>query len=592
MAEISDPNLLQGFLNSRHWSRRELGQMLLQAARGSHTESFQLLLDNKASLTVRDPGDRNVFHLLLRYGMGNINILRPALNTLKKNQINSYLNCKDRKGYTPLYYAAERGYNECIRELLKVGVNLDQTSSYDRDTALMIAASKGLLDTVRLFLEAGANVHKKNFFWYTALILAAQRGQSACVKALIAAGANIHTVDYSGHNSLTKAAENGYVDTVKVLIEHGASVNGVDSTNRSAIFLAASYQHHAVIDYLLSVGADVNLASGIGFSPFLMAIKRDDLSLIEKLIKHGCNVMQVYMNEGNAVHMACLSNSYNCLKYLLESDFAPDFIATLDKTDEKGKTPLTLSCERVCVENVVTLLSHGANPDLLDKHGRSPLTCAIRGFNIFPLYVTKTIKALLRYGCDVNLPARLESAVICRHDGHRYRPADLQLPFEVAIRLGQVAIARMLWVAGCRPGQVLTWSEGTLPWYNSFNFPVNVGEREREETLGFLKEITASPPCLAHHCRTVIRAQLGHNIENRVQHLCLPETLKEFLSVPELDTIEEDFAALNQPEGDNSESEEEILSDSDLTETTEEDSDVPGFPSEESGEDDDDDDDD
>lgn len=592
MAEVGDVDLLRGLLDSRRWSRRELGQLLIQAARGSYTESFLLLLEHRAPVTTKDSGDRNALHLVLRYGGGNIDILRSGLNAFKKGQLSTHINCKDRKGYTPLYYAADRGYNDCVTELINAGVNLDQTSSYDKDTALMIAASKGSLDTVKILIEAGGNVHKKNFFWYTALILAAQRGQAHCVQALIDAGANIHTVDYSGHNALTKAAENGSVETVKVLIENGAAVNGTESTGRSALFLAASYQHHAVVDYLLSVGADVNLANGSGFSPFLMAIKRDDLALIQKLIGHGCNVMQIYMLEGNAVHMACLSNSYNCLKYLLESEHGAKYVDTIDKTDEKGKTPLTLSCERVCVENVMTLLLHGANPDLLDKHGRSPLTCAIRGYSIFPLYVTKTIKVLLRYGCNVNQRARLETAVICRHDGHRYRMSDLQLPFEVAIRLGQVAIAKMLWVAGSDWGQTFSWSESNLPWYNFANFTINVNDNDKKDTIDFLNDISQTPHCLAHHCRTVIRRQLGYNIENKVQKLCLPETLKEFLGIPELDVIEEEFAASNQPPNDNSESEDGILSDSDLTETTDEDSDVPACPSEESFDDEDDDDDD
>ena len=590
---VDDIDLLQGMLKSRRWPKRDLNSGLLAAARGGYAESFQLLLDYHASITTKDSGDRNILHLILRYGGGNLDMLRTAIGMYKKGQLTTYLNAKDRKGYTPLYYGAERGYNECIKEMIKASVNLDQTSSYDKDTALMIASSKGYIDTIKLLVEAKCNLDKKNFFWYTALIWAAQRGQGACVRALIEAGANIHAQDYSGHNALTKAAESGSVDTVKALIENGAAVNGADSTGRSALFLAASYQHHGVVDYLLSVGADVNLANGVGFSPFLMAIKRDDLRMIEKLISHDCNVMQVYMNEGNAVHMACLSNSHNCLKYILESKFAANFLETIDKTDEKGKTPLTLSCERVCVENVVTLLIHGANLDLLDRHGRSALTCAIRGYNIFPLYVIKTVKALVRYGCNVNQRARLESAVICRHDAHRYRMSELQLPFEVAIRLGQVAIARMLWVAGAHFGQASQWCDTNLPWYTMTSCTVSVSESDKNESLNFLKEVTQTPLPLAQHCRTIIRRHLGHNIEHRVQGLCLPETLKEFLAIPELDTIEEAFAEVNQPPGENSESEDEIFSDSDITETTEEDdSDDPCFPSEDSAEDDDDDDDD
>ena len=60
------------------------------------------------------------------------------------------------------------------------------------------------------------------------------------------------------------------------------------------------------------------------------------------------------MEHGTAVHMCSISNSFDCLKFLLESEYGRGY--NLNEFDEKGKLPLTLACERLCSENVVTLL--------------------------------------------------------------------------------------------------------------------------------------------------------------------------------------------------------------------------------------------
>ncbi len=68
--------------------------------------------------------------------------------------------------------------------------------------------------------------------------------------------------------------------------------------------------------------------------------------------------MQKYMEHGTAIHMCCISNSFECLRFLLESKFGSGFC--LNECDEKGKLPLTLACERLCSENVLTLLKVSA----------------------------------------------------------------------------------------------------------------------------------------------------------------------------------------------------------------------------------------
>ena len=51
-----------------------------------------------------------------------------------------------------MYYAAERGYTECIKELLKAGGAVDLPNAYDKDSPLMAACSRGHVNAVQVIL--------------------------------------------------------------------------------------------------------------------------------------------------------------------------------------------------------------------------------------------------------------------------------------------------------------------------------------------------------------------------------------------------------------------------------------------------------
>ena len=70
---------------------------------------------------------------------------------------------------------------------------------------------------------------------------------------------------------------------------------------------------------------------------------------------------------------------------------------------------------------------YGANPNKLDLHGRTPLVCAIRGCRVYPWNGLNVIKAILRFGCDVNLRGKFDLSVIMAQEEQAYSPEDLQV---------------------------------------------------------------------------------------------------------------------------------------------------------------------
>ena len=99
------------------------------------------------------------------------------------------------------------------------------------DKLLIQAASDGHTDTVKLLLDAGANVHAEND---QALRWAASDGHTDTVKLLLDAGANVHACD---DDALRLAAFDSYTDTVKLLLDAGANAH---ANYDEALRLAAS----------------------------------------------------------------------------------------------------------------------------------------------------------------------------------------------------------------------------------------------------------------------------------------------------------------------------------------------------------------
>ena len=114
----------------------------------------------------------------------------------------------------------------------------------DKEKALIWAAYRGYLGTIKYLVEHGADIHTDNDY---ALRWAAFDGYLEIVKYLVERGADIHA---NNDFALRKASNNGYLEVVKYLVEHGADIH---AANDSALKGAAEYGHTEVVEYLEGV---------------------------------------------------------------------------------------------------------------------------------------------------------------------------------------------------------------------------------------------------------------------------------------------------------------------------------------------------
>lgn len=137
-----------------------------------------------------------------------------AVNELIRLEAN--VNGRDKKGRTPLLWAAPARDNPLMIHILVANGAEVNASDKRGETALMIAASQSNAGNVKALLELGAQVNATNKAGRTALMAAAFRANLPEIKLLLAKGADIRLRDKKGmtaYDVATKGSKN-YKDEV------------------------------------------------------------------------------------------------------------------------------------------------------------------------------------------------------------------------------------------------------------------------------------------------------------------------------------------------------------------------------------------
>ena len=258
----------------------------------------------------------------------------------------------DDRGRTPLMIAASIGSIDAMKLLIEAGADVNAADSFGA-TALMFAIRD--IAKVRVLLDAGARANEKSRQGQTALLLAASTtGSIETVRLLVAKGADAKAVGASGRTGLIMAANQNDLAMVQYFLEQGVNVNAVDSTDKvghTALMAAAAQANTAMVKALIQKGADVNMATTDAAS-----------------VKNG----PLAFKGRTALMMAAPYGSAEMIRLFIDAH------ANVNARDVAGLTPLmfAVASENQDAEVVKTLLAAGADPKLQSTTGETALDWA------------------------------------------------------------------------------------------------------------------------------------------------------------------------------------------------------------------------
>ena len=371
-------------------------QTLLRALNAFDEENFTALLEAGADLNVSElgPNRENALHIAARR-----NFERLARQFAEEAESDDF-QAENGGGKTPLALARATNNAELILFLENSTLDPDATMNSDGDTRLHIAARAGDADEVKRWLDAGANPDSENNNGFRPL----------------------HVASDTLHDPK--------VDAARALLEGGADPNAPSGLNGGAgalqetpLHYAAKFSHFELVRLYLDAGADPLLGRYGGMNALDMARWGADnrgqeegeqtIAILEEATAEAQGFADATAAAMEEIHSAIDSNNANRVADALrdhETDAAgwlalmerahggtrgtkanaslavADAIAALGQTEaaaaldyqnRRGKAVAHLAAIRGQVERLRAFAEAGANINLQDRDGKTPLSTAI-----------------------------------------------------------------------------------------------------------------------------------------------------------------------------------------------------------------------
>jgi ankyrin repeat protein len=267
----------------------------------------------------------------------------------------------------------------------------------DGSTPLQWAVFEGDTSEVRCLLEAGADVSLANDYGASPMSLASEVANTAILGLLIEAGADADSPDPEGQTALMAVARTGNVEAAQLLLDHGATVDAREGWGgQTALMWASARRHPQMMELLIANGADVNRRS-----------------------------------------------THRDYQRHVTAEGRPKSL------DTGGLTPLLYAARENCIACVEVLLDHGADIDLPDPDGVSPLRVAILNVN------WDLARRLIEAGADVNQWDIYGEAALFTAIGLYTRPDNGRQPIDPPNETDGMTIVRMLLDRGANPNMQL-----------------------------------------------------------------------------------------------------------------------------------------
>ncbi|SHF27860.1 ankyrin repeat domain-containing protein [Schwartzia succinivorans] len=283
------------------------------------------------------------------------------------------VNYCDSEGKDALYYALENNSDNCVKEVLNSGANVNKLYNHRREET-MSALQLGI-------------VYNRN---------------ESIISMLLDHGADFNWLNSKGNDALHCGVMNDRVSIVKMLLQRGAQVN--HPRNKSLFCLACSKKNVSpqILLLLIDGGADVLYCDESGHDGFYYVTTRGLIhkfdssihmfdssatSIMGKLIEHGIDINKKYENGNTVLNVIARGRHWDfCAKDMWRELLQKK--ANVNIANDEGYTPLMNSVDHNWsfsdeLDMARELVKAGANVDIRGNDGRT-VRDIMRSHNIDP----------------------------------------------------------------------------------------------------------------------------------------------------------------------------------------------------------------
>jgi ankyrin repeat protein len=422
-------------------------------------------------------------------------------------------------GETALARATLLGAVDVAKVLVERGARVGARFARINQTPLHVAAARGSVPLVSLFLTHGAEVDARDGGGFTPMMIAAEKGRTLVVRALFNADGKVNSVNNVGRTALWFAASRGHEETVAYLLEHAADQSLAASDGQNPLHIAAFDARPAALRVLLARRPPLTVLSRLGTplhgaaaGPLLHAIlaaqqrpgqkvipwgtPAESVTCARLLLQAGAPIDAPDANGSMAVQTAAAFGNEGVLELLgakQKGAFAVRDAQGLTLLHHAARGPILpgYAAEAQpafdpgllegCGVAVTFLISRGVDMNAKDSAGMTPLHLAAAAGNLPALQVLFVARADVRAtdksgATPLHFAAargRTEAVTAFLNTKARLDAADAegQTPLHMAVAAGHTETARALLDGGADANAVNRRGQSVLGYAEAYNRP-------------------------------------------------------------------------------------------------------------------------
>ena len=380
---------------------------LIKAVRNGDRQKVKELISQQVNLNSIDRSGSPALHLAI--ALCHREIVKLLINA------GANLTLQNAEGEHPLFLASDD--YELTELLLKKGAPVDRISAQYKITAL---TSSNTIPVSKLLLDWGANINHQIDYGLTPLSHAIAGKNSQLFQFLLEQGADVNSVKTDGETLLKLAVKSNQPEIVRLLLDKASeeekdraydlallkgyteisnilSQAKAKSSNREKLFDEAVNNNNIdLVRRLLNEGMDEYLITEKGSSNFLRSIQSADLEMTKLLLKNASESNFSDQKREEIVSDLLLTVVQHHYQQPIEAvDYLLKNGADVNVSDRYGRTPLYFTIERPIELMMEVVLP----PDLYRKEEQRTADESLA-----------IIKLLLDAGANIDVQTKVDSA--------------------------------------------------------------------------------------------------------------------------------------------------------------------------------------